>query len=171
MKTAYSLMTHNVNMLGTLLGDAIQRAAGQETLEQVENIRQLAKLSQQGDNIAHDKLLSLVKNLSNEELLPIARAFNQFLNLANTAAEHYGISPHGEAASSPLKLTELFNALKSQNINELSINKAINDLSIELVLTAHPTEINRRTLINTYTSINSCLAQLDHDDLADLNIR
>ncbi|WP_392552524.1 phosphoenolpyruvate carboxylase [Orbus wheelerorum] len=167
MKTAYSLMTNNVNMLGTLLGDAIQRAAGKETLEQVENIRQLAKLSQQGDNNAHDKLLNLVRNLSNEELLPIARAFNQFLNLANTAADHYGISPHGEAASSPLKLTELFNTLKSQNINEDEIGKAIGKLSIELVLTAHPTEINRRTLINTYTSINSCLAQLDHDDLAD----
>ncbi|WP_392561132.1 phosphoenolpyruvate carboxylase [Orbus sturtevantii] len=167
MKTAYSLMTNNVNMLGTLLGDAIKRAAGQETLERVENIRQLAKLSQQGDNIAHDKLLNLVQRLSNEELLPIARAFNQFLNLANTAAEYYGISPHGEAASSPLKLTQLFDTLKSQNINQDAINSAINELSIELVLTAHPTEINRRTLINTYTSINSCLAQLDHDDLAD----
>lgn len=167
MKTAYSLMTNNVNMLGTLLGDAIQRGAGKETLELVEKIRQLAKLSQQGDNEAHTQLLSLVKNLTNEELLPVARAFNQFLNLANTAAEYYGISPHGEAANSPQKLTELFNSLKSQNINSQNIYKAINELSIELVLTAHPTEINRRTLINTYTSINTCLAQLDHTDLAD----
>lgn len=167
MKTDYSLMKSNINMLGTLLGDAITRAAGQETLDRVENIRLLAKVSQQGDSAAHDELLNLIKNLSNEELLPVARAFNQFLNLANTAAEYYGISPHGEAVSSPQKLTELFNNLKTQNIASAEICKAIRELSIELVLTAHPTEINRRTLINTYTSINTCLAQLDHDDLAD----
>ncbi|RKS85735.1 phosphoenolpyruvate carboxylase type 1 [Orbus hercynius] len=167
MKTDYSLMKSNVNMLGTLLGNAIERAAGKETLERVENIRRLAKMSQQGDRIAHDELLRVISHLSNQELLPIARAFNQFLNLANTAAEHYGISPHGEAVSSPQKLTELFAALKSQNIAPQLIDQAIDKLSIELVLTAHPTEINRRTLINTYTSINTCLVQLDHDDLAD----
>lgn len=167
MNTDYSLMKSNVNMLGTLLGNAITRAAGQETLDRVEHIRQLAKVSQQGDSAAHDELLDAIKNLSNEELLPIARAFNQFLNLANTAAEYYGISPHGEAVSSPQKLTELFNILKTQNIDRSAISQAIDKLSIELVLTAHPTEINRRTLINTYTSINNCLSQLDHDDLAD----
>lgn len=167
MNTDYSLMKSNVNMLGTLLGNAITRAAGQETLDRVEHIRQLAKISQQGDESAHDELLDSIKNLSNEELLPVARAFNQFLNLANTAAEYYGISPHGEAVSSPQKLTELFNILKKQNVSQYSISHAIDKLSIELVLTAHPTEINRRTLINTYTSINHCLAQLDHDDLAE----
>lgn len=167
MNTDYSLMKSNVNMLGTLLGNAITRAAGQETLDRVEHIRQLAKISQQGDVSAHDELLDSIKNLSNEELLPVARAFNQFLNLANTAAEYYGISPHGEAVSSPQKLTELFNILKKQNVSQHSISYAIDKLSIELVLTAHPTEINRRTLINTYTSINHCLAQLDHDDLAE----
>lgn len=167
MNTDYSLMKSNVNMLGTLLGNAITRAAGQETLDRVEHIRQLAKISQQGDVSAHNELLDSIKNLSNEELLPVARAFNQFLNLANTAAEYYGISPHGEAVSSPQKLTELFNILKKQNVSQHSISYAIDKLSIELVLTAHPTEINRRTLINTYTSINHCLAQLDHDDLAE----
>lgn len=167
MNTDYSLMKSNVNMLGTLLGDAITRAAGQETLDRVEHIRKLAKMSQQGDISAQNELLDAIKNLSNEELLPVARAFNQFLNLANTAAEYYGISPHGEAVSSPQKLTELFNSLKAQNISKSAISQAVDKLSIELVLTAHPTEINRRTLINTYTSINHCLAQLDHDDLAE----
>lgn len=47
------------------------------------------------------------------------------------------------------------------------ITKAIDELSIELVLTAHPTEIARRTLIHKLIEVNSCLAQLDHDDLVD----
>lgn len=167
MDKQYLSMRSNVNMLGTLLGNAIKRAIGDETLELVEKIRQLAKASQHGDEKAHDELLAIIKNLTDDELLPVARAFNQFLNLANTAAEYYGISPHGEAANSPQKLASLFHTLKDLKFSGKDISEAIDALSIELVLTAHPTEINRRTLINTHTSINNCLAQLDHDDLAD----
>ncbi|MBI0029242.1 phosphoenolpyruvate carboxylase [Gilliamella sp. B14448G11] len=170
MNSEYSSMRSNVNMLGTLLGDAIKRAAGNDTFDLVEQIRQLSKSAQQGNKQAHNKLLKLIENLNDEDLLHVARAFNQFLNLVNTAAEYYGISPHGEASSSPKKMTELFSTLKNLNFSNQTITQAINDLSIELVLTAHPTEINRRTMINTYTAINNCLSQLDHDDLADYEI-
>ncbi|OCG58348.1 phosphoenolpyruvate carboxylase [Gilliamella sp. Nev3-1] len=170
MNNQYSSMRSNVNMLGTLLGNAIKRATGNETFDLVEKIRQLSKSAQQGNVQAHNELLKLIENLNDDDLLHVARAFNQFLNLVNTAAEYYGISPHGEASSSPKKMTELFSTLKKLNFSNETITKAINDLSIELVLTAHPTEINRRTMINTYTAINSCLSQLDHDDLADYEI-
>ena len=163
-------MRSNVNMLGTLLGDAIKRATGNDTFELVEKIRQLSKSAQQGNKQSHTELLELIENLNDEDLLHVARAFNQFLNLVNTAAEYYGISPHGEAASSPKKMTELFSTLKQLNFSNQTITQAIKELSIELVLTAHPTEINRRTMINTYTAINSCLSQLDHNDLADYEI-
>ena len=43
----------------------------------------------------------------------------------------------------------------------------MSQLSIELVLTAHPTEITRRTLIHKLVEVNTCLSQLDHNDLAD----
>ncbi|MFQ1016350.1 phosphoenolpyruvate carboxylase [Gilliamella sp. Occ3-1] len=170
MNNQYSSMRSNVNMLGTLLGNAIKRATGNETFDLVEMVRQLSKSAQQGDIQAHNELLKLIENLNDDDLLHVARAFNQFLNLVNTAAEYYGISPHGEASSSPKKMTELFSTLKNLNFSNQTITKAINDLSIELVLTAHPTEINRRTMINTYTAINNCLSQLDHDDLADYEI-
>lgn len=47
------------------------------------------------------ELLTTLQNLSNDELLPVARAFSQFLNLANTAEQYHSISPKGEAASNP----------------------------------------------------------------------
>ncbi|OCG04662.1 phosphoenolpyruvate carboxylase [Gilliamella sp. wkB112] len=170
MNIQYSSMRSNVNMLGTLLGDAIKRATGNETFELVERVRQLSKSAQQGNKQAHNELLKLIQNLNDEDLLHVARAFNQFLNLVNTAAEYYGISPHGEASNSPQKMKELFSTLKNLNFSKEAIYQAIQDLSIELVLTAHPTEINRRTMINTYTAINSCLSQLDHNDLADYEV-
>ena len=105
-----------------------------------------------------------LQNLSNEELLPVARAFNQFLNLTNVAEQYHSISPHGEAASNPVALAALFDQLKAKNFTNEEMRKAVDELSIELVLTAHPTEIARRTLIHKLVAVNTCTVQLDHDD-------
>lgn len=58
--------------------------------------------------------------------------------------------------------------LKNQpDLNDATIKKAVESLSLELVLTAHPTEITRRTLIHKMGEINNCLKQLDNTDIAD----
>ncbi|NGE22522.1 phosphoenolpyruvate carboxylase, partial [Klebsiella pneumoniae] len=167
MNQQYSAMRSNVSMLGKLLGDTIKEAQGEHILEKVESIRKLSKASQAGNEIQRQKLLMTLQNLSNEELLPVARAFNQFLNLTNVAEQYHSISPHGEAASNPVALAALFDQLKAKNFTNEEMRKAVDELSIELVLTAHPTEIARRTLIHKLVAVNTCLAQLDHDDLAD----
>ncbi len=167
MNQQYSAMRTNVSMLGTLLGDTIKEALGDDILDKVESIRKLSKSSRAGNEIQRQKLLMTLQNLSNDELLPVARAFNQFLNLTNVAEQYHSISPHGEAASNPVALKKLFSRLKDENFTDKDIHKAVDALSIELVLTAHPTEIARRTLIHTLVEVNTCLSQLDHDDLAD----
>ncbi|NHB92104.1 phosphoenolpyruvate carboxylase [Photorhabdus cinerea] len=167
MNQQYSAMRSNVSMLGKLLGDTIKEALGEDILDKVENIRKLSKSSRAGNEEHRQQLLSTLQNLSNDELLPVARAFNQFLNLTNVAEQYHSISPHGEAASNPVALAKLFTHLKEKNFNNDDLKKAVNELSIELVLTAHPTEIARRTLIHKLVAVNTCLSQLDHDDLAD----
>lgn len=163
----YKLMRSNVNQLGQLLGQTIEESQGQEILDLVEQIRTLSKQKQSGDQTANAKLFALIKTLNAEQLLLVARAFNQFLNLVNTADEHYGISPHGEASNNPTKIKKLFEKFKAAKIDPIALQQTIQELSMDLVLTAHPTEINRRTMINTYSAINHCLVELDHDDLAD----
>ncbi|NHB96503.1 phosphoenolpyruvate carboxylase [Photorhabdus stackebrandtii] len=167
MNQQYSAMRSNVSMLGKLLGDTIKEALGEDILDKVETIRKLSKSSRAGNEAHRQQLLSTLQNLSNDELLPVARAFNQFLNLTNVAEQYHSISPHGEAASNPVALAKLFTQLKEKNFSNGDLKKAVNELSIELVLTAHPTEIARRTLIHKLVAVNSCLSQLDHDDLAD----
>ncbi|GAB7205866.1 hypothetical protein OS21_23580 [Dickeya oryzae] len=155
-------------MLGKLLGDTIKDALGANILERVETIRKLSKASRAGSETHRQELLTTLQNLSNEELLPVARAFSQFLNLTNTAEQYHSISPHGEAASNPEALATVFRNLKSRdNLSDKDIRNAVESLSIELVLTAHPTEITRRTLIHKLVEVNTCLKQLDHNDLAD----
>ena len=167
MNQQYSAMRSNVSMLGKLLGETIKEALGEDILDKVESIRKLSKSSRAGNEAQREQLLVTLQNLSNDELLPVARAFNQFLNLTNVAEQYHSISPHGEAASNPVALKKLFSRLKDKNFTDADIHKAVEQLSIELVLTAHPTEIARRTLIHKLVEVNTCLAQLDHDDIAD----
>lgn len=168
MNEQYSAMRSNVSMLGKLLGDTIKDAMGENILDKVETIRKLSKSSRAGSEVHRQELLSTLQNLSNDELLPVARAFSQFLNLTNTAEQFHVISPHGEAANNPEGLGKVFARLKdNKQLDDKDIRAAVESLSIELVLTAHPTEIARRTLIHMMVEVNSCLKQLDHDDLAN----
>ena len=168
MNEQYSAMRSNVSMLGKLLGDTVKDALGENILDRVETIRKLSKSSRAGNDTDRQELLSTLQNLSNEELLPVARAFSQFLNLTNVAEQYQTISHQSQGANNPELLKQAFERLKQQKgLSEADILKAIEDLSIELVLTAHPTEITRRTLIHKLVEVNSCLKQLDHSDLTD----
>ncbi|WP_413726041.1 phosphoenolpyruvate carboxylase [Sodalis sp. RH16] len=168
MNEQYSAMRSNVSMLGKLLGDTIKDAMGENILDKVETIRKLSKSSRAGSETHRQELLTTLQNLSNDELLPVARAFSQFLNLTNTAEQFHAISPHGEALNNPEGLGKVFARLKdNKELDDKDIRAAVESLSIELVLTAHPTEIARRTLIHMLVEVNNCLKQLDHSDLAD----
>ncbi|PHP93590.1 phosphoenolpyruvate carboxylase [Pantoea agglomerans] len=168
MNEQYSAMRSNVSMLGKLLGDTIKDALGENILDQVEAIRKLSKSSRAGNDTHRKELLNTLQNLSNEELLPVARAFSQFLNLTNVAEQYQTISQSGEGENHPELLKKTFDTLKQQkDISESDILAAIESLSLELVLTAHPTEITRRTLIHKLVEVNSCLKQLDHSDVSD----
>ena len=91
MNEQYSAMRSNVSMLGKLLGDTIKDALGENILDQVETIRKLSKSSRAGNDTHRKALLNTLQNLSNDELLPVARAFSQFLNLTNVAEQYQTI--------------------------------------------------------------------------------
>ena len=82
MNEQYSALRSNVSMLGKVLGETIKDALGEHILERVETIRKLSKSSRAGNDANRQELLTTLQNLSNDELLPVARAFSQFLNLA-----------------------------------------------------------------------------------------
>ena len=162
-----SLMHDNIKMLGHLLGKTINEAKGQDMVDLIETIRRLSKASHSGDIEAHKSLVKTLQNLRDEEFLPVARSFNQFLNLTNTAEQYNSISPHAQGAENPVNFSAVYEKLKAANYSDSDIIKAIEDISIDLVLTAHPTEINRRSLINNLNQVDQCLKLLDHDDLIE----
>ncbi|WP_165041611.1 phosphoenolpyruvate carboxylase [Dysgonomonas sp. ZJ709] len=167
MSNGKTLMHENIKLLGNLLGKTIATAQGEEMLALIEKIRRLSKASHGGDVESHKELVKTLQNLKDEEFLPVARSFNQFLNLTNTAEQYDSVSPHAQGAENPVEFPAIYEKLKAANLSDEQIRESIEKISIDLVLTAHPTEINRRSLINNLNQVDACLAQLDHDDLAD----
>lgn len=160
----YAALRANVGLLGTQLGDTVRNQLGPAVLERIEQIRQLAKQARQGTAAEQQQLKQILAGLTDDEILPVARAFAQFLNLANLAEQHHTISKAGRSAiEKPEPLAELLTLLQQKQVDVSKTRQAVADLSIELVLTAHPTEVTRRTLIYKLTQIADCLAELEQD--------
>ena len=164
----YSVMRNNINMLGHFLGETISDALGSDILELIENIRVLSRNSRNGDDNSRNQLLDILANISTDNVIPVARAFNQFLNLTNVAEQYQTISRHHvDDVSSERSTASLFKRLKAQNVTKEQVVRTIEHLLIELVLTAHPTEVTRRSLVHKQVEINKCLSKLEHDDLTE----
>ena len=164
-------LREDVHLLGELLGNTIREQYGDDFLAKIEQIRKGAKADRRGaapDKAAGDELSASLNQLQEDELLPVARAFNQFLNLANIAEQYQLIHRRDESRPAPFEsrvLPELLARLQGEGHSNESLARQLGRLDIELVLTAHPTEVARRTLIQKYDAIAAQLALQDHRDL------
>ncbi|MBC3775212.1 phosphoenolpyruvate carboxylase [Pseudomonas sp. SWRI99] len=159
-------LREDVHLLGELLGNTIRDQYGEAFLDKIEEIRKGAKADRRGSMDA--ELSASLNQLSEDQLLPVARAFNQFLNLANIAEQYQLIHRREETQAAPFEsrvLPELLARLRSEGHSAESLARQLARLDIELVLTAHPTEVARRTLIQKYDAIAAQLAAQDHRDL------
>lgn len=161
-------LREEVHLLGELLGETIQAQWGEAFLAKIELIRTGAKGGRRGSQAAAEQLGETLDGLRDDELLPVARAFNQFLNLANMAEQHHQVRrlAPGEAESFENRaLEDLLPRLLANGAAPAELASRLANLDIELVLTAHPTEVARRSLIQKYDAIATELAARDHDDL------
>ncbi|KPY35118.1 phosphoenolpyruvate carboxylase [Pseudomonas syringae] len=161
-------LREDVHLLGELLGNTIREQRGAEFLDKIERIRKGAKAGRRGSAEGAEQLSSSVDGLGDDELLPVARAFSQFLNLANIAEQYQLMHRRDDKQPLPFEsrvLPELLDRLKAEGHSPAALARQLSKLEIELVLTAHPTEVARRTLIQKYDAIAAQLAALDHRDL------
>ena len=163
-------LREDVHLLGELLGNTIRTQHGDAFVDRIELIRTGSKAGRKGSAAGEQQLRENLAALGDEEMLPVARAFNQFLNLANIAEQYHRIRrrPSGEPAPFENRvLGELLQRLKADGHSAEQLARQLGRLDIELVLTAHPTEVARRTLIQKYDAIAAQLGALDHGDLSD----
>lgn len=158
-------LRQNIRLLGQLLGRTIENDLGKEFLEKIEKIRSLSKVSRNSAE-GSEELIQSLKSLKDDELIPIARAFSQFLNFANLAEEHHRVRRRNSLVvvkHDPHELSQVLDNTVAQGTDLDKIYETAKSLEIDLVLTAHPTEVNRRTFIRKFDSMAEQLAELDRE--------
>src|SRR4026207_446489 len=153
IRDPHERLREDVRLLGGLLGDTLRHREGSALFHIVERVRALSKSGRGGSDRDLDALAELLRALPVESAVPIARAFSHFLTLANIAAQHqrgrprrdYLPAPHGPPPRGPCD--EAFERLVALGVAPDTLHAATTSLRVELVLTAHPTAITRRTLI------------------------
>ena len=167
----------DVRLLGGLLGETLRRQEGQALFDRVERVRALAKRSRTAsaaDDSSFETLAGELRAMPTEAAVPIARSFAHFLNLANIAEQHhrmrrrraYQRDPHGRPQQGSIE--ETLPRLVAGELSPDALFDAVKALRVELVITAHPTEIMRRTLQHKYFRIAAALADLDRPDLTPI---
>ncbi|HEX7019748.1 MAG TPA: phosphoenolpyruvate carboxylase [Gemmatimonadaceae bacterium] len=173
MGDPHAPLREDIHLLGDLLGERLRVSEGAELFDTVERVRALSKAAH--EEAGHQAFGELATLLSAEPIaraLPVARAFSQFLALANIAEQHHRIRRRHEyqrdPASPPQRgsFDEAFARLIASGTPRERLHEAIACMSVDLVFTAHPTEIMRRTLIQSHARIGSLLQQSDRPDLA-----
>ena len=174
MKSAtdpHKRLRDDVRRLGDLLGDTLRTFEGSGLLDRVEEVRALAKQAHSGDPAAFSQLSATLTGLPIEAAVPVARAFATFLTLANIAEQHHRTRRRRDYARDvgrrpqPGSCADAFARWRSTGMPDDILADAVRSLQIELVLTSHPTEIVRRTLLQSHHRIADELAVLDRDDL------
>ena len=165
------LLRENVRYLGNILGRVIKQQEGKKIFQMVEKVRKLSKANKTKRNIrqTNKKVIQAIQYLSPKNTFKLSRAFSHFMNFINLAElidasrnlNEYENSKK-KIASNNLFIEEIFEELfNNKNISENKIYDTAKNLNIGIVLTAHPTEVKRRTLIQKYHNIIEILEQRD----------
>ena len=161
----------DVRLLGELLGETLRRQENHALYETVERVRAMAKSARGGNEADFDALTGVLEGMSIDEALPVARAFSHFLTLANIAEQHHRIRRRRFYERDPQappqigSCDETLGRLRRAGIPADTLHAVVVGLQIELVFTAHPTEVTRRTLMQKHRRIADLLALRDRPDL------
>ena len=157
----------DIRLLGRILGDTIRAQEGRESYERVEFVRRLSVAYRRDANeAAGKKLEKYLKKLKSDDAVSVIRAFSYFSHLSNIAEDLHRmrrrkvreqegyIGLKGQDGS----LDKSFALLKKQGLSLREITSAIQEFHISPVLTAHPTEVQRASLLDAERDILDLLA-------------
>ncbi len=159
-------LSREVRLLGALLGQVIAEQAGEEILDLVERIRKLTiDIRKNPSPTRQLGLRAILEELPSDQIEPVIKAFSLYFHLTNLAEEKHRVrrvrklartAPGGQKGSIEAAVRQLLNEDSPEQIRSL-----LDSLSIGLVLTAHPTEARRRTMLVALRRTFALLDRLD----------
>lgn len=155
-------LIEDIRLLGRILGDVIREQEGTAAYDLIERIRQLSVAFRHKDDAqAGKKLGRLLKGLSGDEMVTVARAFTYFSHLANLAEDRHHIrrrAAHERAGETQEGgLAKTLARLQQAQISPSAIHQALSEAHVSPVLTAHPTEVQRKSILDAERAIAQLL--------------
>jgi phosphoenolpyruvate carboxylase len=159
-------LVEDIRLLGRILGDVIREQEGKDAFELIERVRQLSVAYRlKSDAQAGKALDKLLKNLSGDQTVSVIRAFSYFSHLANIAEDrhhvrrrdHHERQGHLQEGSLAMSLERLSDA----GIRAADVARALEHAYISPVLTAHPTEVQRKSILDAERAIAELVDQRD----------
>jgi phosphoenolpyruvate carboxylase len=157
-------LVEDIRLLGRILGDVIREQEGKDAFELIERVRQLSVAYRlKSDAQAGKALDKLLKNLSGDQTVSVIRAFSYFSHLANIAEDrhhvrrrdHHERQGHMQEGSLAMSLERLSDA----GIRAADVARALEHAYISPVLTAHPTEVQRKSILDAERAIAELVDQ------------
>ena len=159
-------LVEDIRLLGRILGDVIREQEGVAAYEQVERVRKLSvAFRRDADAQADQALKRLLKSLSGEQTVRVIRAFTYFSHLANLAEDRHHIRRRvlheraGEAQAGSIEVA--LARLRRAGISPRTISQTLAHAHLSPVLTAHPTEVQRKSILDAERDIANLLVARD----------
>ena len=165
-----SALVDDIRLLGRILGDVIREQEGVAIFNLIEQIRVLSvRFHRHGDENANKELKKLLKGLSADDAVKVIRAFTYFSHLANLAEDRHQLRRQAAqeriAGQQPGSIDLALERIHAAGISKATIVKTLADSYLSPVLTAHPTEVQRKSILDAERSIAQLL--LTRDQIKD----
>ena len=159
-------LVEDIRLLGRILGDVIREQEGVDAYELIEKIRTLSvAFRRDADQEADKALKKLLKSLSGDQTVSVIRAFTYFSHLANLAEDRHHIrrrAVHERAGDTQEGSIEVaMSRLRWAGIAPKAISNTLAQSFVSPVLTAHPTEVQRKSILDAERDIAQLLTQRD----------
>jgi phosphoenolpyruvate carboxylase len=160
-------LREDIRLLGRILGDTVRAQEGDAVFDLVEHVRQTSiRFHRDDDETARGDLQAMLNGLTHGQMVDIIRAFSFFSHLANIAEDQHRIRrtrAHALAASAPRPGTLAYALAQASaaGITRSRLQSFFADALISPVLTAHPTEVRRKSTIEREMDLATLLSERD----------
>lgn len=161
----------DVKLLGNILGEILIYHGGEELFQTVEKIRTTCiDLRTKNEEAAYQEVIQEMDSLEPNMRMQVIRAFSVYFHLINAAEQNHRIRRRREYQlqsqdEQPGSIEKTIRSMKEQGISSETIENVLDQLSLELIITAHPTEASKRSVLEIQKRIAGILKNMDNPQL------